>query len=56
MTNDVAEAIMEQKAGAVPSWDLLSLSNHIALANQAGVLGNECGFIVLEVTSQIMLY
>jgi iron(III) transport system substrate-binding protein len=37
-TNDVAEAIMEQKAGAVPSFDLLTLSNHIATANQAGVL------------------
>ncbi len=38
MTNDVAEAIMEQKAGAVPSYDLLSFSNHIAVANNAGVL------------------
>lgn len=36
--NDVAESIMEQKAGAVPSYDLLTLSNHIARANKAGVL------------------
>jgi ABC-type Fe3+ transport system substrate-binding protein len=38
MPNDVAEAIMEQKAGAIPSYDLLSLSSHVATANQAGVL------------------
>lgn len=37
-SNDVAESIMEQKAGAVPSYDLLTLSNHIARANKAGVL------------------
>ena len=36
--NDVSEAIMEEKAGAIPSYDLLTLSNHIAAANQAGVL------------------
>lgn len=38
MTSDVAEAIMEQKAGATPSYDLLSLQSHVAQANQAGVL------------------
>ena len=36
--NDVSEAIMEDKAGAVPTYDLLTLSSHIATANQAGVL------------------
>ena len=29
---------MEQKAGAGPSWDLLTLTNHISTANEAGVL------------------
>ena len=38
--NDVAEAIMEDKAGAIPSYDLLTLSNATSVANEAGVLEN----------------
>ena len=38
--NDVAEAIMEQKVGAMPSYDLLTLSSTIATANQGNVLEN----------------
>ncbi len=35
---DVSEAIMEHKAGAVPSYDLLTLSSQISTANEGGVL------------------
>jgi ABC-type Fe3+ transport system substrate-binding protein len=34
----VTDVIMEQKAGAAPSVELLSVSNHIATLNQAGAL------------------
>lgn len=35
---DIAQAVMEQKTGAVPAYDMLSLSNHVSMANKAGVL------------------
>ena len=35
---DVSEAIMEQKAGVIPSYDLMTFTNQITTANQAGVL------------------
>jgi ABC-type thiamine transport system substrate-binding protein len=38
MPKDVSEAIMEQKAGVIPSYDLMTFSNHVSTANKAGIL------------------
>lgn len=35
---DLAEAIMEQKTGGVPSYDFITLSSHLQRANKAGAV------------------
>ncbi|MDP2645244.1 MAG: substrate-binding domain-containing protein [Desulfobacterales bacterium] len=48
----LTKVIMENKAGAVPSEDLVSLSNHIARANEAGVVEQvEWSKILIEGTN-----
>ncbi len=38
MAQDLAEAIMEYKAGAAPSYDLMTFSSHVTQAMKAGIL------------------